>query len=175
MRDGTIVFTPGEGSGGDLITVDRFSSFELELEWMVEEGGNSGIFFRVTEDHAYPWESGPEMQVLDNARHVDGQSPLTSAGSNYALHGPPEDVSHPPGEWNAVRILVDGDHVEHWLNGVKVVQYTLGSPAWEALVRASKFNEMPDYGRAPTGHIGLQDHGDPVRFRNIRIREITHG
>jgi hypothetical protein len=97
---------------------------------------------------------------------------LTAAGSNFALYPVPRGVSRPAGEWNSVRLLVNGSHVEHWLNGVKVVEYELGSPEWEARVRTSKFAAMPLYGRAPQGHIGLQDHGDTVEFRNIRIREL---
>ena len=172
VAGGELAFLAVEDGRGDLVTTETFGSFELRLEWKVAEGGNSGIFFHVTEDHDWPWESGPEMQVLDNANHPDGSSPLTSAGSNYALHGPPEDVSNPAGEWNSVRLIVDGDRVEHWLNGVKVVEYTLGSADWEALVAASKFGEMADYGRFGTGHLALQDHGDPVWFRNIRLRVI---
>jgi hypothetical protein len=170
-----LAFEPIEGGRGDLITVDQFASFELVLEWRVAQGGNSGIFFHVTEDHPWPWESGPEMQVLDDARHPDGQSPLTSAGSNYALHAPSAEVVNPAGEWNEARLLVDGDQVEHWLNGVKIVEYTLGSPEWEALVAGSKFAEMPAYGEARRGHIALQDHGDRVWYRDIRIREIGGG
>ncbi len=170
-----LAFEPVEGGRGDLITVDQFTSFELVLEWRVAEGGNSGIFFHVTEDHDWPWESGPEMQVLDDARHADGQSPLTSAGSNYALHAPSVDVVNPAGEWNEVRLTVDGAGVEHWLNGVKIVEYTLGSPEWNALVGASKFASMPAYGGARRGHIALQDHGDRVWYRDIRIREIGGG
>lgn len=174
VEDGILSFDP-EGGGGDLITERAYQSFELRLDWRVGEGGNSGIFFHVSEDHDWPWETGPEVQILDNARHADGASPLTSAGSNYALHGPPEDVSNPAGEWNTARLIVDGAHVEHWLNGERVVAYELWTPDWEARVAASKFVDMPDYGRNRTGHIGLQDHGNPVWFRNVRIRVLGGG
>jgi hypothetical protein len=110
------------------------------------------------------------MQILDNARHPDGKSPLTSAGANYGLHAPVRDVTRPVGEWNDVRLVVAGARVEHWLNGIKVVEYELWSPAWESLVKTSKFVTMPAYGRAKRGRIALQDHGDPVWFRNITIR-----
>lgn len=162
------------GKAGDLITTDQYDDFELRLEWKIPKGGNSGVFFHVTEeggDQAY--FTGPEMQVLDNAGHKDGQNPLTSAGSNYALHAPSRDVTRPAGEWNEVRLLVKGPHVEHWLNGVKVVEYELWSPDWEARVKASKFNTMPGYGRAKRGHIALQDHGDLVAFRNIKIKATS--
>lgn len=162
------------GPGGDIITEDQFASFELALEWRIGPGGNSGIFFHVIEDPALGavYESGPEMQILDDQAHRDGLQPETSAGSNYALHARSQDVTRPVGDWNEARILVRGDHVEHWLNGQKIVEYELGSEDWQERVRASKFKDMPRYGTARRGHIALQDHGDPVSFRNIRIREI---
>jgi 3-keto-disaccharide hydrolase len=162
-----------EGSGsGDLMTADEYGDFELQLEWKISKGGNSGIMFHVTTDGPETWSTGPEMQVLDNAGHKDGQNAATSAGSNYALHAPVRDVTKPVGEWNAARILVGGRHVEHWLNGVKIVEYELWSPDWEARVKASKFGKMPGYGRAKKGHIALQDHGDLVWYRNIKIRPM---
>jgi len=167
--DGTLARV---GPGGDIVTDRQFDDFELSLEWRVEEGGNSGVFYRAAEGEEWIYQSAPEMQVLDDAGHVDGGDPLTSAGSNYALHGTPRGVVNPVGEWNHVRIVVDGDRVEHWLNETKVVDYVLGDADWEARVAASKFVEWPAYGRASRGHIGLQDHGDPVWYRNIKIREI---
>ncbi|MBW1881614.1 MAG: DUF1080 domain-containing protein [Deltaproteobacteria bacterium] len=146
------------GAGGDIITAAQFDDFELTLEWKVAPGGNSGVFFRVTEEGDRTYHSGPEMQVLDDAAHSDRLSRLTAAGSNYGLHAAPEGVVTPAGEWNTVRILVDGSHVEHWLNGTKVVEYELWSEEWEELVAASKFSERPAYGRATRGHIALQDH-----------------
>jgi hypothetical protein len=167
--DGTLART---GSGGDIITTEQYDSFELELEWLVGPGGNSGIFFHVTETGDYIWQTGPEMQILDNAGHREGANPETSTGSNYALHGPSSDVARPAGEWNSVRLVVRGDHVEHWLNGTRIVEYVLGSDDWKARVEASKFRDMPGYGANRRGHIALQDHGDPVQFRNIRIRVL---
>lgn len=160
------------GRGGDIITVDQFADFELALEWKVAPSGNSGIMFRVTEDQNQTYFSGPEMQVLDDAGHADGASRLTAAGSNYALHPAPEGVVKPADQWNAARLVVQGAHVEHWLNGVKVVEYELWSPEWEELVKNSKFVEWPAYGRAKRGHIALQDHGDRVAYRNIKIRVL---
>jgi hypothetical protein len=157
---------------GDIVTTEQYGSFELALEWRVGPGGNSGIFFHVTEDNDYVWQTGPEMQILDNAGHRDGQNAETSTGSNYALHAPARDVARPAGEWNEVRLVVRGDHVEHWLNGEKIVEYELGSEDWKARVAASKFATMPGYGRNRRGHIALQDHGDPVQFRSIRIRPL---
>jgi hypothetical protein len=165
-------FNKNKNGRGDIMTVDEFGSFELQLEWKISKGGNSGIFFWVSEDDDQSWKTGPEMQVLDNARHKDGREPKNSAGSNYALHAPIRDVTRPIGEYNNVRLVVQGTHIEHWLNGVKVVEYEIGSPDWEALVAASKFATMPKYGRNRQGHIVLQDHGDKVWYRNIRIRPL---
>jgi hypothetical protein len=160
-------------AGGDIITKEQFDNFELELEWKVAPGGNSGVFFHVAEDTMkYVWQTGPEMQVLDNQRHADGKDPKTSAGSNFALHAPTRDVSKPAGEWNRARLVVNGPNVEHWLNGEKIVEYELWSDDWKHRVQASKFKDMPRYGLMRTGHIALQDHGDWVAFRNIRIRRI---
>jgi len=160
------------GGGGDLITTRPYRDFELSLEWKISAGGNSGIMYRVTEDAEATYETGPEMQVLDDARHADGKSRLTSAGASYGLYPSPAGVVLPAGEWNQVRILVKGNHVEHWLNGVKVVTYELLSPDWAAKVAASKFAQWPGYGRAPQGYIALQDHGDWVAYRSIKIREL---
>lgn len=160
------------GSGGDIITEDQFANFELELEWNISPGGNSGIFFRATEETDHIYETAPEMQVLDDAQHANGTNPLTSAGANFGLYAAPGGVVRPAGEWNAVRIVVDGARVEHWLNGEMVVEYELWSRDWEARIANSKFVDWPGYGRASRGHIGLQDHGDWVAYRNIRIREL---
>jgi hypothetical protein len=160
------------GGGGDLVSREQYANFEFAFEWRVPPGGNSGVMFRVTEDQPQTYHSGPEYQVLDNAGHRDGQDPLTSAASNYALHAPTRDATRPVGEWNEGRLVVDGARVEHWLNGERVIAYELFTPGWEALVAASKFNEWPAYGRAPRGHVVLQDHGDRVAFRHLRIRVL---
>jgi hypothetical protein len=167
--DGALTRT---GSGGDIVTTEQFANFELELEWMVRPAGNSGVFYRAVESADPIYYSAPEMQVLDDAGHADGRTPLTSAGANYGLHPAPAGVVKPANEWNAVRLIVNGNHVEHWLNGQRIVEYELHSPDWKQRVAASKFNEWPAYGQATRGHIGLQDHGDWVAFRNIRIRVL---
>jgi hypothetical protein len=161
------------GRGGDIITRAQFTDFELELEWKVGARGNSGVFFRANEGTRRIYENAAEMQILDNAGHFDGRNALTAAGSNYALHAPVRDVTRPLGQWNTIRIVARGAHVEHWLNGVKVVDYEMWSDDWTARVAAAKFAAWPTYGLARRGHVGLQDHGDVVSFRRMRIREIA--
>ena len=154
------------------MTADQFDNFELRLDWKVTKNGNSGIMYRVTDQGNQTYETGPEFQILDNAGHKDGQDPITSAGSNYALHPPARDVTRPVGEWNQIRLIVNGAHVEHWMNGVKLLEYELWSEDWDKRVKASKFAKMPGYGRAKRGHLVLQDHGDLVAFRNIKIKPL---
>lgn len=171
--DGAIHFDGGTGDRGDIITKATFDNFELTLEWQIAECGNSGIFYRVSEDHDATYFSGPEMQVLDNTCHPDAENGLDrTAGANYALHVPSEDVTKPAGEWNEVRLVVNGAHVEHWLNGTKVVEYELWSDDWKERVANSKFTQWPAYGMNESGHIALQDHSDLVWYRNINVRSL---
>lgn len=167
--DGALTRT---AEGGDILTTQKFGNFELSLEWKIAPGGNSGVFYRASEDDEAVYWTAPEMQVLDDARHPDGKSRLTAAGADYGLYEAPAGIVKPAGEWNEARILVNGRHVEHWLNGVRLLQYELWSPDWEVRVRNSKFAPHPRYGRNPEGYIGLQDHGDWVAYRNIRIRVL---
>ena len=160
------------GEGGDLMSAEQFSDFELRLEWKISENGNSGIIYHVVTGDEFPYESGPEFQVLHNAGHKDGANPITSAGSNYAMHAPAKDVTRPVGEWNDIRLIVKGTHVEHWMNGEKLLEFEQFSPDWYARVKASKFSKMPPYGRHMRGHIVLQDHGNVVSYRNIKIKAL---
>src|SRR5438105_4037234 len=126
--DGTLALKPKDGKqGGDLVTLDEYDNFELALEWKISPGGNSGIMYHVKEEAGSPYETGPEYQLLDNAKHPDGRSPLTSAASCYGLYAPSKDATKPVGEWNQTRLVINGSHAEHWLNGEKVVTYELGS------------------------------------------------
>ena len=173
IEDGAIHFT-GENGGGDLITEEEFDDFELALEWKISEGGNSGIIYRADEAHDAPWMTGPEYQLLDNAGHPDAENgPIRQAGANYDMHPPTEDVTRPVGEWNEARIVANGSHVEHWLNGEKIVEYELWTDEWEETVAGSKWSEYPDYGTLESGHIALQDHSDPVWFRNIKVKRLS--
>jgi hypothetical protein len=177
VQDGALVRT---SHGGDLVSNDTYRDFELELDWRITEGGNSGILFLVDEtpraDGSQPavWETGLEMQVLDDERHADGRDPLTSAGACYALFAPEHDDTRPVGHWNHVRIAKQGSRVEQWLNGRLQCAYDIGSDDWRARVAASKFRDMPGFARARAGRIALQDHGDEVAFRNIRIHDLSY-
>ena len=158
---------------GDLVSKEEFGDFEFELEWKIGPGGNSGIFYRGSEEYDHIYWTAPEFQLLDDARAPDGQNRITSAGAAYALYAPPAGVVKPAGEWNATRIVARGAHVEHWLNGQKVVAYELWSPDWEAKVKASKFSAWPNYGRVKKGYLALQgDHDGALSFRNLRIRVL---
>jgi hypothetical protein len=157
-------------NGGDIVTREQFADFELTLEYNLAPGANSGVFFRVIEDDPVMWHEAPEIQVIDNAR--TDLRPEQTAGANYDLHAPTRDATRPAGQWNHLRIVVMGNHVEQWVNDIKVVDYELGSDDWKRRVLASKFKEYPRFGTAKRGHIGLQDHGDRVAYRNIKIRGV---
>jgi hypothetical protein len=162
-----------EGEVDDLVTREMFGDFELELEWKIGQGGNSGIFYRGTREYEYIFWSAPEYQLLDDANAPDGRNRLSSAAAAFGLYPAPAGVVKPAGEWNTTRIVVDGAHVEHWLNGQKVVSYELWSADWKARVAASKFSAYPNYGLAKAGYIGIQgDHAGTLTLRNIRIRKL---
>ena len=162
-----------EGKVDDLVTQESFGNFELELEWKLGKAGNSGIFYRGTHEYDHIYWSAPEYQLLDDANTEDGQSRLTAAGSAYGLYGAAAGVVLPYDQWNKTRLVVKGNHVEHWLNGKKVVAYDLRSPDWKARVAASKFAKYPNYGLAASGLIGLQgDHPGALAIRNMRVREL---
>ncbi len=164
----------GGGGGGDLVTRDQYGSFELLWEWKVSEGANSGVMYHVSEGFGTSGEVGPEYQILDDAKHGDGKNPKTSAGALYGLIAPNVDKQlQPVGEWNKSRLVVYGPHVQHWLNGRLIVQYDLGSPELKALIAQSKFKDMPKFAQETSGHICLQDHGNTVWYRNIRLKQLT--
>lgn len=164
-------------STGDIVTVAEFSDFELLLEWKMTKGGNSGVIYRATEQHDEVWQSGPEYQILDNGGHLDGLNPQASAGACYAVFAPAKDVTRPLGQWNQTRILAQDKHVEHWLNGEQLLEYDIGSDRWKAHVKTSKFfltaYGQGNWGQAEKGHIGLQDYGGAIEYRNIKIRPMS--
>ena len=182
IEDGAIKHIAGNGEqskqGGDIITVGKYDNFELQLEWRISTGGNSGIKYLVDEDMVKSGYSGLgfEMQVLDDDQHPDakmGKDGNRTASALYDLIAPKNKVLHAVGEWNQVRLIVHGNHVEHWLNSAKVVEYELGSPELKALIAESKYKTIPGFGEVRKGHILLQDHGHEVWFRNIKLRELS--
>ena len=181
IADGMIrCFSSGRGEaggleGGDIIYDEKFSNFELSLEWKISPGGNSGIFYLAQESPDMTiWQTAPELQVIDNSSVPDDRDGLHSAGALYDLIGVPQDKVKPVGEWNQVRVLINNGLVEHWLNGELVVEYNLWTPEWYDMVAGSKFPQYnPDWADVPqNGYIGLQDHGDDVWYKNIKLREL---
>jgi type 1 glutamine amidotransferase len=161
-----------EGSGGDLITREKFENFELEFEWKVPPKGNSGVIYRVVETEQPSYYTGPEYQVLDNRGYNASATHPTAAGALYDLYPPQKDASREAGEWNQGRIVIDGSKVEHWLNGEKVVEADFGSDDWKERIGKSKFATWEGFAATPNGHIALQEHGNQVWYRNIRIRQL---
>jgi Domain of Unknown Function (DUF1080) len=172
VEKGTLRAAPEAQTKCDLATKEIFKDFDLELEWKVSPGGNSGVMYDVAESDKPSYHTGPEMQVLDDGGHPDGKNPKTSAGSLYALVAPVGKTLKPVGEWNQARLAKKGAHVEHWLNGTKVVEYELGSPALTALIAESKFKDMPRFAREGQGRLVLQHHGQEVWFRNVRVKKL---
>lgn len=161
------------GAVEDIMTKDQFGNFQLAFDWKLSPAGNAGVFYRGTGEYDHIYWSAPEYQLLDDAGHPDAGSRLTAAGAAYALYPAPAGVVRPAGEWNSTLIVVNGNTVQHWLNGQKLLEYELGSPDWEAKVKASKFVAYPNYGRAKSGYISIQgDHEGDLSLRNVRVREI---
>jgi hypothetical protein len=164
--------TVAEAERVDLVSRQQYRDFVFELEWRVASGGNSGVLYRVSEAMSEASESGPEMQLLDDANHLDGRTPETSAGALYGLIAPRQTVLQPVARFNTARVVVRDNHVEHWLNGMLVVAYELHGATLAALVAGSKFRDLPGFARMERGHIALQHHGDAVWFRHLRIRPL---
>ncbi len=177
IRDGALELTATSGtmSGGDLVTADRYGAFELTLDWKVAPGGNSGVLYlaRNLPQTKQVYETGLEMQVLDDAGHPDGKIPSHHAGALYDITVPKPGVSHPAGQWNHARLLVEKGRIRQWLNGTMTADVTYGDDAWRKRVAMSKFAKMPYFGTFDSGVIALQDHGEPVAFRNIKLRPIA--
>ncbi len=160
---------PDPKTSKDAVTKAKYESFDLTFDWKISAKGNSGVMFHVIEQGDETYQSGPEYQLLDNAH---GEQPVERASAAYYLFAPSQDVPKPVGEWNSSRLLVDHGKVTHWLNGVKVVEYEIGSPDFKARVAKSKFTRWPQFATGKTGAIALQMHGDPVWFQNIKIKVL---
>ena len=161
-----------EKGGKDIIFDERFQDFELKLQWKISEAGNSGIFLRSSEGDRAPWCTGIEMQVLDNEKHGNGKNPFTTAGSCYALIAAPKGSAQKAETWQDVHIVVKGSHYQFFLNGVKTADFDVESEHWKNLIAKSKFKKLPGFSKNTEGFISLQDHGDKVWFRDIKVRRL---
>lgn len=181
VSDGVLVFEPAnrtDATNADLVTDQKFTSFELDLEWMISEKGNSGVFWSVVEDEKYKhtYETGPEIQVLDDnwTEYVDERGDIQRAGSIFNLMAPSEIVSKPAGEWNHFVLHIDHTKNEGFVkfNGVETLKFPVKGSEWEKMIANSGFKDWSGFGKSQTGHIALQDHGNQVAYRNIKIREL---
>ena len=178
VKDGAIFLDAKKGRSdvakGDLVTLEDYDDFEFSVEWKISDCGNSGIMYRIVEDPKYkqPYLTGPEMQVLDNKCHPDAKIITHRSGDFYDVMASKTENVKPAGQWNSVRIIMKGYKLEQWQNGVRQIKLTLGSDEINAIVEKSKWKNQKDWGKALIGKIGLQDHGDAVWFRNIKIRSL---
>jgi hypothetical protein len=174
VEDGALHLTKTKGGRGDIVTSKEFSNFDLKLEWKISPKGNSGVMFYVKEDPKFeePFYTGPEMQVLDNDGHPDGKIHKHRAGDLYDLIACSKETVKALGEWNQVEIIADHGDLKLFLNGYNVVHTTMWDDAWKKLVAGSKFKEWPEFATFTSGRIDLQDHGDEVWFRNLKIKNL---
>lgn len=175
VSDGALMFKSGnKEGGGDLVTDKEYGNYELSLEWKISEGGNSGIIFNVHEDPEFraTYVTGPEMQVLDNEKAHDNKEDDHLAGSLYDMIAVGRDVTKPAGQWNQARLRLNQGQLTLWLNGTETADVKIGSEEWKELIAGSKFKDWEHFAEYTKGHIALQDHGHPVWYRNIKIREL---
>lgn len=156
----------------DILTTEQYENFELVFDWKISPGGNSGVMYRTSEEFDAPYYSGPEYQVIDDEGYAGDLSEMQKAAANYDMHVAENKTTKPVGEWNTSKIVLNGDHCEHWLNGTKVLEYEFGSDDWKARKQASKWKDAAGYGMTRKGHIDLQDHGHEVWYRNIKIKTL---
>ncbi len=156
----------------DIITTDQYDNFELSIDWKISKQGNSGIMYHVTEEFDAAYKSGPEYQIIDDIGFPEHLEEWQKTGADYAMHLTTSRPTKPVGEYNHTVIKVNGTHVEHWLNGVKIVEFEAWTPEWNALKAKGKWKDAPGYGLAKKGYIALQDHGSEVWFKNIKLRKL---
>lgn len=174
VKDGALTLDPKADGQADLITNKEYENFELALEWKISAEGNSGVIFGVHEDPAFraTYDTGIEMQVLDNVGAEDNKKANHLAGSLYDMKAPSAAVAKPAGEWNMAKVRKQNGHLTFWLNGTKTIETQMGGPEWETLLNNSKFKNWKNFAKYPKGHFALQDHGHEVAFRNIMIKEL---
>lgn len=172
--DGTLHCKPFDDAKkrADLVTIDQYDNFELSFEWKIAPQSNSGVMFRVTEDYDVPFFTGPEYQILDDGGYPGEVKEENFSGGNYDMHAPVNKRLNPVGQWNTSKIVANGKHIEHWLNGDKVLEYEIGSEDWNNRRAKSKWIDVEGYAVPERGHIDLQDHSNEVWFRNIMIRSL---
>lgn len=156
----------------DLMTTDEFTNFEFICDWKISAKGNSGIIYRATEEFEQPYYSGSEYQLIDDLEYTPKPTDMQLTGTDYDMYTTAPKTMKPVGEWNSSKIVVNGKHVEHWLNGQKIVEYEFGSPDWTKRKEGSKWKDAKGYGMAAKGHIDLQDHGHEVWFKNVMIKTL---
>ena len=156
----------------DIITVDQYDNFELVFDWKIDKGANGGVIYRALENDRPSYESGPEYQLIDDNGYPDKLEDWQKSGADYAMHAPSKLVAKPVGEYNRTRIVAKDSHIEHWLNGVKVVDFELWTPEWQQLKEKGKWKDAKDYGMVKKGYIAFQDHGGGVRFKNIKLKQL---
>jgi len=156
----------------DMITKDKYADFELAFDWKVSKAANSGLVYRVDEEHGAPHESGSEYQLIDDAGYPEKLQPWQNSGADYDMHPPAKIASKAAGRYNHSVIKAKGKHIEHWLNGVQVASYEIGTPAWFALKEKSKWKDIKGWGENTEGYICLQDHGGGIWFKNMKIRKL---
>jgi hypothetical protein len=177
IEDGAMVClgAAADAHGGDIVSDKEYENFELSWDWKISKGGNSGVMYHVVEDKKYqaPYETGPEYQMIDDIGFPEKIEEWQKSGADYAMYTANDKKKlKPVGEWNTSKIVFNKGHVEHWLNGEKIVEFQAWDDAWKKKVAEGKWKDYPDYGVAKTGRIALQDHGNKAYFKNIMIREL---
>ena len=177
VEDGALVCLGAakDAHGGDIVTDQKFDNFELTWDWKVDKGSNSGVMYHVVEDPKYkaPYETGPEYQIIDDIGFPEKLEDWQQAGANYGMQVANEKKKlKPVGEWNSSKIVYNNGHVEHWLNGEKIVEFEDNTPEWNKEKTEGKWKDYPDYATAKSGAIALQDHGNKAYFKNIKIKQL---
>lgn len=172
--DGMLHCKPKDSTGYhvDILTEAQYENYEMAFDWKISAGGNSGLIYRAIETESEPYYTGPEFQLMDDAGWKDPLKDVQLSGASYDMYAPTEKVVKPSGEWNSAKLVINGKHVEHWLNGAKVVEYEISSDDWTKRKAASKWKDSAGYGIQPTGHIDFQDHDHEIFFKNVMIKVL---